>query len=293
MKGSRIQLAQHIKAERKETTAEPTYYKIIEAAADGLLKDPPNYDALRPDLAEKQARRVLLAAWILSDQHPLGTTPTITRLQEWEWGEHPLEWLASGLSKDGKLDGDARCEICRLYARTALFDDRLNEWVRLATDAIRYLEVSIGGKSAQTLGHQDRSQHLHETMTILQRMHAQAMLEDGPNDLNPATENRSHLLSVLYQVQIAVMRLRNLRRNRRPTADRLEYFKSFHNGLKWAQRLANEGVVALLPQDQLQMAPAAWAHGLLKLLGHLKNPCAFLAQELDDNRAERVELDQY
>jgi hypothetical protein len=137
---SRIALARRIRDERAMAGRDPTPYEIIESAAQSLLSEPPNYDALRPDLAEGQARRVLLVAWVLTDPRSLQTNPGVSKLQGWVWGGHPLDWLATGTTANGDLDLDAPREISRLYARTTLLDDHLAEWVKLAGDAMRYLD---------------------------------------------------------------------------------------------------------------------------------------------------------
>ena len=114
---SRVILAGRIRDARAEAVSQPNRYDIIEAAAQAVLTDPPNYDALRPDIAERNAWRVLLVVWILTDSHPLATGPKMSELQEWEWGEHQLEFLDGWPEDLIRMKGDRPFALAGLWER--------------------------------------------------------------------------------------------------------------------------------------------------------------------------------
>jgi len=134
---SRIALARRIRAHRNKATSDPTRYEIVDAAAHAFVSEPPNYDAMRPDLAKRQARRVLLTAWILTDTADLRTTPGITSLQDWAWQQTDWELSAAQVEFLVVADDGQHRPIPRLYARTTLLDDHLIEWMKLVGDALR------------------------------------------------------------------------------------------------------------------------------------------------------------
>jgi hypothetical protein len=142
LSASRAMLARQIRGERADAARQLTRYEMVQAAARSILDDPPNYDALRPDLAQCQARRVLLVTWILTDARPLATEPSITELQGWEWGTAYLSDDSPRFTANENLELDAPCEINRLYARLTLLDDHLDEWEKLAGDALRIVDTT-------------------------------------------------------------------------------------------------------------------------------------------------------
>ncbi len=129
---SRTILARQIREVREKAANAPTRYDILRSAALGLLDYPPNYDA---DAGVKEARRVVLAAWLLTDKGDLHGMVRITRMEDWEWGTHPYEFLANW------PDGDMR-PLPRMYARTTLLDARLKEWMQVTQAALRCLDES-------------------------------------------------------------------------------------------------------------------------------------------------------
>lgn len=116
----------------------------------GLLNDPPVFDALPPAQAEQQARRVLLLAWLLTDPSDLTTEPRITRLQDWKWGEgyfsdDPLPSFDSSQSF-----ANISITINRLYARMTLLDSHLDAWKKLARQALGVVSpLSDAGATGQ------------------------------------------------------------------------------------------------------------------------------------------------
>lgn len=134
-------------------------FEIIQAAVEGFgsypgfMGQPPDYGSLTPELADRQARRVLLVAWILSDPRSLRTNPPISRLQGWDWGvldfsDDPIV-IRKGKKGGDILDRKAPLRINRRYARMTLLDDHLDQWVTLANDALQHLERSLKADDEQ------------------------------------------------------------------------------------------------------------------------------------------------
>ncbi len=146
----RSSVARQIRDERSRAASDPTKYDIMQAAVHALLKEPPNYSRLRPDIAQANARRVLLVTWILTDTDHLRTDPAITALQDWEWGEHHWSWLDAAFTNDLGFDLAAVGELNRAYASTSLLDDHLAGWVKLAGDAARMM-METGATKAEGL----------------------------------------------------------------------------------------------------------------------------------------------
>lgn len=101
---------------------------------------------------------------------------------------------------------------------------------------------------------------------------------------------RDDLLAALYMVQMGLMQIRNMRRNRASPRERVEQLERIWDGQKWATRLANEGVARAIPA-RVGMTGEAWLHDVLKLLQTISLAADPLTFELEDDNPEPAGLD--
>ena len=116
-------------------------YQSLDRAAHVLtVNDRPVFDGLAPRQKVLWARRVLRVAWIMTDTAPLDVANR-EWLREWQWGEHPLEFLVAFPDGDAKL-------IPRVYARVEILDEALELWEALVRDALGALDEAAAAYGA-------------------------------------------------------------------------------------------------------------------------------------------------
>lgn len=126
-----------IEAEERNVR-KPSFGDVIKVAARQLRDFPPDRQNQAAHIAERNARRILLVVWILTDTAPISALPRITKLQDWEWGDHAQEHLL--LLPDGGLDFDQALESNRLLGKQSVLDLDKEWWVDMARDSLGILQ---------------------------------------------------------------------------------------------------------------------------------------------------------
>jgi hypothetical protein len=130
---------EEIQDERDRGPLQP--YQLLDLKTGALTGDDwPIFDGLTPEQKVLWARRVLRIAWVMTDTAPL-VSANREWLRQWDWGEHPLEFLAA-------LSGGKPKRIPRVYARVTILDDELGTWEQLVRDALRAVEEAAGDADA-------------------------------------------------------------------------------------------------------------------------------------------------